>query len=157
MGERDRLDAGLAQRGLEPDTRRLIWDSVAAILAHGPLGEGGSDGATGLALGYVQSGKTTAITALAAAAVDGGYRIVVALLGSTNLLLDQNSERLLKALGIGEREDYLWVHMLNPSGVSRSRELQTWLARERVVLLPVLKHAGRINALADVLRRATAS
>jgi hypothetical protein len=155
MGERDRLDAGLAARHLTVDTRNAIWASVDAILAHGPLSPAGRRGATGLALGYVQSGKTTAITALAAAAADAGYRVVVAILGSTNLLLEQNAARLTDALGIGgPRKDYKWIHVSSPSGVARAREVRDRLDKGRVVLISVLKHAGRINAVADVLRRA---
>ena len=74
-----------------PATRGSIWAAATEILSHGPLSDSGSNDATGLALGYVQSGKTTNITALLAAAADDGYRIIIALLGSTNLLLDQNT------------------------------------------------------------------
>ena len=154
MGDKERLDRGLMRRGFVPETRTQLWSAVASVLAHGPLADIGNDCATGLVLGYVQSGKTTAITALTAAAADQGYRLVVALLGSTNLLLDQNTDRLLKALEIGERDDYRWIDLRNVSGSTKARELHAWLARDRVVLLPVLKHAGRINALAEVLRKA---
>ena len=69
--------------------RERLWKSAQNILSHRPV-----DGcSTGLALGYVQSGKTTQMIALTAAAHDAGYRIVVALLGSTNLLLDQKSAK----------------------------------------------------------------
>lgn len=156
MSEKDRLDAGLTARGLSAATRDALWQSADRVLAHGPLAESGPPCATGLALGYVQSGKTTAITALTASAADNGYRIVVALLGSTNLLLAQNSDRLLEALGIGDRADYRWVHMPNASGATKAKELTTWIERGRTVLLPVLKHAGRITALAEVLRCAGA-
>lgn len=156
MGERKRLDDGLVRRGFVPETRTQLWRSADSLLAHGPLSETGKDGGTGLALGYVQSGKTTAITLLTAAAADAGYRLVIALLGSTNLLLEQNTDRLLKALEIGEREDYRWVHFRNPSGATQARELHTWLARDRIVLLLVLKHSGRVNALAEMLRKADA-
>ena len=81
MSERERLDAGLVRRGFAPETRGQLWSSAEAVLAHGPQSETGKDCVTGLVLGYVQSGKTTAITALAAAAADEGYRLVVALLG----------------------------------------------------------------------------
>jgi hypothetical protein len=157
MGEeKKRLDDGLVRRGFAMETRGQLWRSAESVLAHGPLSDTGKNGCTGLALGYVQSGKTTAITVLTAAAADKGYRLIVALLGSTNLLLDQNTERLLKALEIGEREDYRWVHLGNASGAAKTRELRTWLARDRVVLLPVLKHSGRVNALSEVLRKADA-
>ncbi len=145
----------MVARGLDDGTRASIWGVVDGILERGPIGSGGGDSATGLALGYVQSGKTTAITALVAAAADAGYRVVVALLGSTNLLLQQNQERLLVALGVGEREDYRWVHMTNPAGVPKAKEMRNWLDRDRTVLVPVLKHAGRLDALATVLTKAT--
>jgi hypothetical protein len=151
MSERERLDAGFRLRGFEPSAREAIWASVDRILSNGPLSPDGRAGATGLALGYVQSGKTTAITALIGAAADQGYRVVVALLGSTNLLLEQNQARLLDALGVGVREDYRWVHMTNPSGATKAKELKGWLERDRVVLVPVLKHAGRIDAVAGVV------
>jgi hypothetical protein len=152
--ERSRIDASLVTRGLTEPTRSSIWRAVDAILEQGPLGSSATSGRTGLALGYVQSGKTTAITALVAAAADCGYRVIVALLGSTNLLLQQNQARLLDSLGLGSREDYRWVHMTNPSGAAKAKELANWLDRDRVVLVPVLKHAGRLDALAGVLERA---
>ena len=157
QGEQHRLDEGFKVRGLDQATRNQLWLSVARILAHGPLGEAGSQGRTGLALGYVQSGKTTAITALTARAADDGSQVVVALLGSTNLLLDQNTQRLRLALGIDGRQDYRWVDISNASGATQARELTTWLERGRTIVLPVLKHAGRITALADVLSRAVPS
>ncbi|MFC7595917.1 Z1 domain-containing protein [Terrabacter sp. GCM10028922] len=144
------MDASFASRGLPVVTREALWTVVDSILAHGPTVAARS-GATGLALGYVQSGKTTAITALIAAAADSGYRVIVALLGSTNLLLEQNQSRLLSALGIDQRQDYRWVSMVNPAGATKAKEMANWLARGRTVLIPVLKHAGRIDSVASVL------
>ena len=149
--ERARIDSSLVSRGLNEQSRADIWSAVDGILAHGPQSSSGEMGKTGLALGYVQSGKTTAITCLIAAAADAGYRIMIALMGSTNLLLDQNQDRLLAALGLSDREDYTWVHMTNPSGVSKAKDISNWLERERIILVPVLKNAGRIDALAEVL------
>jgi hypothetical protein len=151
--ERALMDASFVERGLARETRDSLWSSVDSILTHGPT-ESDRSGQTGLALGYVQSGKTTAITALVAAAADSGFRLVVALLGSTNLLLEQNQTRLATALGLDTRQDYRWVSMANPAGATKAKELANWLSRGRTVLVPVLKHAGRINALASVLGRA---
>ena len=152
--EAGRLDAYLAAppRSLDSLTRARIWKSAASILAHGPTGPQRDQSATGLALGYVQSGKTTSITALIAHAADEGYRVVVALLGVTNLLLDQNTSRIESALGIGVRSDYRWVVVKNPQGRRGASELRGWLDRDRIILIPVLKHAGRLKALAGVLR-----
>lgn len=144
-----RLDGVLARR-MDDKTRGRIWRSASEVLENGPLARG-EKGATCLALGLVQSGKTTSITALLASAADAGYRIAIALLGSTNLLLEQNRQRLEEALGIGTRQDYVWVTEPNLSGQSGSRRLGTHLDRGRVVLIPVLKHAGRVRALAESL------
>jgi len=150
MQERARIDATFIDRGIDEEDRAAIWASVDAILERGPLASNGC-GSTGLALGYVQSGKTTSITALIGAAADAGYRVIVALLGATNLLLDQNTSRLHKAFGIGSRDDYVWVSMSNPSGPAKAKELASWLGRDRVVLVPLIKHAGRIDSLAKVI------
>ena len=45
-------------------------------------------------MGYVQSGKTTNFTALIAKAIDAGYRLIIVLSGTTNLLRNQTQRRL---------------------------------------------------------------
>jgi hypothetical protein len=148
MSEVNRLDMELAT-ALNADARRRIWDSTTSILNHGPID--GDNQSTVLALGYVQSGKTTSITALAAAAADRGYQVIVALLGSTNILLDQNRARLESALGIGTRSDYVWVTEPNPSTAASGKRIRDFVTRGRVCFIPVLKHAGRIRSVAKQL------
>jgi hypothetical protein len=147
--ESERVDRYLSTQ-LDADTRRSVWNSVESILAQGQY-DGGASNAIGLALGYVQSGKTTTITALIAAAADAGYRVIIALLGGTNLLLGQNESRIEKALEIGDRSDYRWKVEPNPKGRRGAKSLIDWLERGRVIFVPVLKHAGRIRDLAGVL------
>ncbi|MER7703059.1 Z1 domain-containing protein [Kitasatospora sp. NPDC097605] len=50
--------------------------------------------AKGLVLGYVQSGKTANFTGVTAKAVDAGYRLVIVLGGTLNLLRTQTQRRL---------------------------------------------------------------
>jgi hypothetical protein len=146
-----RIDEQLSSR-MDDESRLRVWKSALSILERGPQrSEVGNQ--IGLALGYVQSGKTTSITALIAAAADQGYQIIVALLGGTNLLLDQNKDRLESALGIQSRKDYRWVTEVNPSGVAAAKRISDRITGGRAVLIPVLKHAGRLNALAAVLDR----
>ena len=64
--DRDRVDSFLAKT-IDSDTRKIIWASTDNILKEGPLQNADGAGKTGLALGYVQSGKTTVITTLIAA------------------------------------------------------------------------------------------
>ncbi len=51
-------------------------------------------GARGLVVGYVQSGKTANFTGVMAKAVDAGYRLVIVLGGTLNLLRGQTQRRL---------------------------------------------------------------
>ncbi|MFJ7197415.1 MULTISPECIES: Z1 domain-containing protein [unclassified Streptomyces] len=51
-------------------------------------------GARGLVVGYVQSGKTANFTGVAAKAMDAGYRLVIVLGGTLNLLRGQTQRRL---------------------------------------------------------------
>lgn len=149
MTEKTRLDAILAAQ-IDAPTRLRIWESASAILDHNAKFD---ESNTGLALGFVQSGKTTSITALAAAAADDGYQLIVALLGSTNLLLDQNRSRLENSLGIGTRADYVWISETNPVTDAAGKRMKEFIERGRVCLVPVLKHAGRIRDVAKQLAK----
>ncbi|MGY4505788.1 hypothetical protein ACVWYH_009745 [Bradyrhizobium sp. GM24.11] len=62
----------------------------------------------GLVVGYVQSGKTANFTGVVARAVDAGYRLIVILAGTTELLRKQTQRRLDKEM-IGQEfldQDY---------------------------------------------------
>lgn len=48
----------------------------------------------GLVVGYVQSGKTANFTGVIAKAIDAGYRLVIVMTGTTNLLREQTQRRL---------------------------------------------------------------
>ena len=48
----------------------------------------------GLVVGYVQSGKTANITGVLAKAIDAGYRLVIVLTGTINLLREQTQRRI---------------------------------------------------------------
>ncbi|MEU1020700.1 Z1 domain-containing protein [Streptomyces sp. NPDC005904] len=54
--------------------------------------------AKGLVVGYVQSGKTANFTGVTAKAIDAGYRLVIVLGGTLNLLRAQTQRRLDKEL-----------------------------------------------------------
>ena len=136
---------------IDEDTRARMWASTVSILARGPIAEPAVDTAIGLALGYVQSGKTSSMTTLIAQAADQGYRVVVALLGGTNILLEQNQTRIRETLQIDQRTDYRWIVEENPKGRAGGASIKEWLERQRVVFVPVLKHAGRIRGIATAL------
>jgi hypothetical protein len=141
-----------ADHGLvEPEARQQKVSEAQRILRHGPRSGGSS--AVGLALGFVQSGKTMSFTTLAALAADTGYRLVIVILGNTHLLVGQNTDRLLQDLRIDERDDWLWAHRPMPRA---TEDLDFFFAQdERVVLVTVLKHAKRLNDVASALERST--
>lgn len=131
-----------------PDPEReKIWKSAKAILQS----KSELASRTGLVLGYVQSGKTTQMIALTAAAYDAGYRIVVALLGSTNLLLEQNERRFIDTLQVNTRNDFRWISIRNPKGRTDKAKIAENLDKGRIVFIPVLKHTKRITNLAELL------
>lgn len=149
-GERVRLDE-LLSTSIDEFSRLQIWSSSSRVLDHSreALTYGGSRTIT--VLGYVQSGKTTAMSALMALACDERVELVIALLGTTTLLLDQNSSRLSTALGIQSRSDYRWTEIKNPRTKSDARQIGDWISKGRTVFVPLLKHSQRIDALRRVL------
>ncbi|MHA6820122.1 Z1 domain-containing protein [Ralstonia pseudosolanacearum] len=74
----------------------------------------------GLVVGYVQSGKTANYTAVAARAVDAGYRMVIVLSGIHDSLRNQTQNRLERELTgsqhSGELDDYRkWITLTTPT------------------------------------------
>ena len=138
------LDHGIS----DPRERQIKIDEAARILSHG------ASGSVGLALGFVQSGKTMSFTTLAALDADNGYLIVIMLLGNTHLLTGQNTERLLGDLriaGPSAREDFRWASLEMPTATT---DLDFYLDQaNRVVLITTLKHAMRIESIAKMLER----
>ena len=141
------LDERISPRILDQD-RSQIWQSVGNILDSYESGHN-----TTLALGYVQSGKTTSITALCAAAADRGFKVIVAILGSTLLLRDQNRTRVEDYLGL-EENNYRWVSFTELSPKRTPRDIESWLARDRVILIPVLKNPSVIKKVTSILSSA---
>ena len=140
-----RIDHGLT----EERARRQKVEEAQRILAYGPVATGG-ESAIGIALGFVQSGKTMSFTTLAALAADTGYRIVIMILGNTHLLVEQNKDRLLGDLRIDQRDDWRWAALHLP----KKPDLDFLLGQdERIVLITVLKNSARLNGVADLLEK----
>lgn len=142
----ERLDPAIGRRD-----RDLIMASASRILAfHAP-----PEAKSVLALGYVQSGKTTSMSALCALAADAGFSVVVALLGTKHILVNQNLERLEEALGISSASNraYRWVSGPQLGRQMTSRTLTDLLdpTRGRTILFPLLKNRQNMDRLTDLL------
>ena len=132
--------------------RENTWSSVDSILSKAePFVDNGMP-CTGLALGYVQSGKTTSITALIAAAHDFGYRIIIGLVATNDILLDQNSDRILKRLGIAEDGRKIWFTSVQNGDFADEEQLTSNLEeRGRTLLIMVLKNSPQIAKISKFL------
>ena len=142
-----KLDEKLA-KFIVPSDRKNIWESAKNLLDMGDAGK-----STVMGLGYVQSGKTTSITALCTSAADRGYGIIVAILGSTNLLKDQNRTRVEENLGLEDR-NYTWYSIPEFNQATTPTEINDYLERGRTVFIPVIKNATVINKIAKILQTA---
>jgi hypothetical protein len=125
---------------------------------------------TGLAIGYVQSGKTMSFTTVAALARDNGYQIVIVIAGTSIPLLAQSTERLVTDLRINQ-DNRGWQlfesRLLQKGAIPSAREqlratLNTWRGgttlpfswMRRTALIVAMKHHGhldRVRALLDGL------
>ena len=141
--ESEKLDAKFSL-DIYPEDRLEIWKSAHDLLNMFDAGK-----KTVMGLGYVQSGKTTSITALCAAAADRGFTLIVAILGSTILLRDQNRSRVEDKLGLDEHS-YRWVSIPEFNLKSTSKDISNWLEKDRIVFVPVIKNAKVINKVAEI-------
>lgn len=82
----------------------------------------------GLVVGYVQSGKTANFTGVIAKAIDAGYRLIIVMTGTTNLLREQTQRRLDMEL-VGRENVLRGANEDDPSAVNRVDYLddEDWL------------------------------
>ncbi|MFF1412824.1 Z1 domain-containing protein [Streptomyces sp. NPDC058289] len=103
---RDSLDR------LTPDAVEKLDQSTSKILAHTHGPDTPKYLTKGLVVGYVQSGKTTSFTGVAAKAADVGYKLVIVLSGIHNGLRRQTQDRLQAQL-IDTAGDGAWFPLTN--------------------------------------------
>ncbi|HLN29389.1 MAG TPA: Z1 domain-containing protein [Gemmataceae bacterium] len=120
---------------------------------------------TGLVVGYVQSGKTTSFTTVAALARDNGYRMVILIAGTKDNLFSQNRDRLIDALRLECRpRNNPWQHISQPkirdeSHVAIRETLLQWESptaspvERRTIVITVMKQHQHLQNLIDVLRQ----
>lgn len=90
--------------------------------------------AKGLVVGYVQSGKTANFTGVAAKAIDAGYRLVIVLTGTVDILRRQTQRRLDMEL-VGVENIFLGV---DPENVELAKDIDYYLDED--LLHKFLRH-----------------
>jgi hypothetical protein len=145
---------------LAPEDGHRALEEAARILARCAPPAQPPETATGLVIGYVQSGKTRSFTLVSALARDNGFRIVIVITGTSIPLLRQSGDRLLRDLDVSRSRS--WREYQNPrarGGDVRSMQatLQRWIdplvgSSERpCVLITVMKHHAHLQKLNAVL------
>lgn len=112
----------------------------------------------GLVVGYVQSGKTANFTAVAARAVDAGYRLIIVLSGIHNELRRQTQDRLDQELTGNapndvlsverpDEDDRLWGALTTSEDDFQGPLDHARLQGKAPILAVVKKHCGILSAL----------
>ncbi|GCE05750.1 Z1 domain-containing protein [Dictyobacter aurantiacus] len=143
-----------------PKDRETLEEESRAVLAHcvPPSTHEGKE--TGLVIGYIQSGKTTSFTTVAALASDNDYRLIIVITGITTNLFNQSSNRLEKDLRIKNRTDRKWQFLSNPKAradikqrIANAIQKKTSLPGigKPTVLITVMKQRTHLNNLIKLL------
>ncbi len=145
--------------------RSLVDDSIRLIKHCAPF-RGPDCVTTGLVVGYVQSGKTMSMTAVASLARDNGCRLVVLLAGTTSNLLQQTARDRLRPYLQGKpdpRRSWYLIDTVDTteleSFVPQMLEfVEDWRNpavpedRKRPVFLTVMKNHAHLQQLSRLLR-----
>ena len=143
---------------LDQESSERIVSEATSILSKCIPPQSSADSTTGLALGYVQSGKTLSFTTVAALAPDNSYPIIIVNIGVSNPLLEQSMHRLEQDLRLHNNRK--WRLFRNPKPDDRQSindVLTDWrnnrLAdhRRKTALITVLKNTSTLRNLNRVL------
>jgi hypothetical protein len=158
---------GVVERsGIDDSARARLLQSSKEILGSGVEPGAGAGAATGLIVGYVQSGKTLSFTTVIGLARDNGFPLVIVVAGNKNPLLTQSHQRLAKDLDVeGGVGLPAWIMEKNPRAQNNQyeqlirRTITNWRGNtldtdeKPTLLLTVLKQNQRLQSLTSLLRK----
>jgi len=156
----DRLKSHLRLPGEAAD--KLIAETSQIMgLCGSPDNESSAE--TGLALGFVQSGKTMSFTSLIALARDNDYQLVIVVAGTSNVLVSQSIRRLSQDLQLDGANSRDWRIIPNPTVSNGLDGIRATLneyknkklprALQRTAIIVVMKNKKRLENLAQVMER----
>lgn len=133
--------------------------SAAKILSNCPNPKGQKQKCTGLAIGKVQSGKTSNFIALTALAFDNEYNIVIIFGGNTNLLLSQTEARIDEMFDLknGRREaiEVLSCSSSNDFSGMKPDELENRYKSGKKIIITALKNYTHIGKVVNFIKNAS--
>lgn len=144
---------------LKEDKDKVVSEAVAVLSQCLPPAKGVGRN-TGLVIGYVQSGKTTSFTTVAALAKDNSFRLIIVLSGITRNLFEQSRDRLSDDLRLSSRVDRKWHLLDNPPNrpeiLQQIRLAIDWDddapgAPKQTVLIVVMKNRTHLDNLIQLL------
>jgi len=147
-----------------PGEADAVLTTAVGILGRGTRPDALTGHATGLVVGYVQSGKTLSFTAVIASARDNGFPLVVVVAGTSNPLLNQSTRRLRGDLQVDANDGHLrWVTYTNPTDNETTirfirQALDEWRdptvppQEKATVLITVMKNHRHLANLVRLLR-----
>ncbi len=148
------------QEDLSPEEIGSLRNETIRILSRCVPPDSTGGDATGLVVGYVQSGKTMSFTALAALARDNNYRLVIVLAGTKNNLFSQSWDRLNEDLNIENYND--WQVYREP-GIVECRNISAQLSaatqggssvkKPETILIVSKKNPRRLESLVKVFSK----
>ncbi|MGX1360739.1 Z1 domain-containing protein [Bradyrhizobium elkanii] len=159
--------AGVAKRSkLNEGAQEKLIQSSAEILGKGIDPKTATGNATGLVVGYVQSGKTLSFTTAIGLARDNGFPIVIVIAGNKDSLLTQSHDRLARDLDVDGGEGLpAWKMEKNPRSQDSQYEqlirqaIENWRDPTRdpdeksTLLLTVLKQNQRLASLTALFKK----
>jgi Z1 domain len=138
---------------LDSEEKETLLNESESILRNciNPISTIGST--TGIAIGYVQSGKTMSFTILTALAIDNGFRIIIYFAGIKVNLLEQTTKRLKKDL-LTESDNSRFYKVYQSPTVDDNVHLKIknalGLNHKPAILITVLKHYKHIDELTRI-------
>lgn len=159
----EQLRGTLQLQTLSDAERGIIEQQTVAILGKSVPPTDAQGQETGLALGYVQSGKTLSFTCVAALASDNRFPLVIVITGTSELLYQQSIRRLRQDLGIDNPviHDRRWQFFENPRVQNNHQDriravLSEWqeprIRDKQTCLIAVMKQHQHLNHLIELLR-----
>jgi len=135
---------------LSEEEKENLLNESAKILSNcvNPVNTSGD--ITGLAVGYVQSGKTMSFTTLSTLAFDNGFRAIIYLAGTKNNLLEQTTNRLKDDLltgSVNRRKYKVYQNPLIEDNSINEVHNALKLKRKPAILITILKKGKYINEL----------
>ena len=146
----------LDRKGIKGVEKDNILNEAVDILESCGNPNNEKNSVTGIAIGYVQSGKTLSFTTVSAIATQNGFNLIIIIAGTTTKLVNQTTDRIAEDLDINSRSETSWKPYVNPKFKNVEEvvcDMEEGLFNDKPVLLvTVMKNTSHLKNLLSLLR-----